>query len=398
MRKSLIIVTGVVFVIATGVGWVFNQARSKPGFDPKNFQAVTVERKDIRLSISAAGTIAPQREIEVKSEASGEVLKVYVEAGDSVKKGQLLMALDKTDETTKVNKAEASLMSARAGLIKSQETLSEAERQYRQQQELFISKMVSNEDLLTARSAYRIAEANVTIASASVLTAEEDLNDARESYADTEIRSPVDGLVLEQLVEEGQIISSGISSTTGGTLIMTIGDMGALISEAEVDEVDIGNVKVGQRTIVEVDAYEGEEFEGVLTHISPKGEIQSNVTVFSVEIEITAPQKAKLLAGMTNTAEIIYEDRQNVLSLPVKAVRSREGRSGVLIKDNDHFVPRRVTTGISDYKTIEIVNGLSEGQIVYYPSTQKKDSQSDDPKAKLAGGRIPGMRGMGRRR
>lgn len=375
MNKKIVI--GVVILVLLCVS-AFLFLKQQSGADQANmvYHPVQVERGTIQLTISSAGTIVPKTEIEVKSKASGKILRIYVRDGDRVKKGQLLLELDKTEEETKVKQAQATVLSAEAKVIQAKERFTDALRNEAQSQALLDDKLISLETYLKAKSDANSVSGDVKIAAASLMNAQEGLKNAQVSYADTEILAPIDGMVLERLVEEGQIISSGISASSGGTKLFSIGDMSQLLSKSDVDEVDIGKLKIGQPAQIEVDAYEGRVFRGKLSHISPKGVNQSNVTVFAIEIDITDPHKMLLKAGLTNTAKIIVEEKKDVLLLPTYAVTTIRNQSQVYIKEKNQYVAKKIKTGLNNYEQVEIVSGLSEGDMVYFSSSRSSNNQS----------------------
>lgn len=369
MSKKKKVVIGLLAVAGLAGSWVLISGALFSPEEAPQFRTETVRRETVSVSISSAGYIGPKRLVEVKSKASGEILKIHVRDGDKVNKGDLLVELDKTEERTRVRQAEADVMATQARLAQAQVKLEEARRNYSHMALLLEEKLITGEEALKAKSQLSLAETDVKISRASLVTSEEQLKNARVRFADTEIRAPITGTVLEKFVEEGQIIASGISSTTGGTALMTIGDMSSIISTAEIDEVDIGRLKVGQTALVNVDAYPNRAFKGELVHIAPKGIDQSNVTVFNIEINITDPDKQLLKAGMTNTATILVEERQNVLTLPSYAVQFRQGRHMVLVAKHGakEPEPKPVKVGLNDYERIEVVSGLAEGDTVLVP-------------------------------
>lgn len=399
-----------------------------PEADKKMPEATAVVRRGtLSVSVSAAGTIVPKRQIEVKSKANGTILKMHVRDGDWVKKGQLLVELDKTDEETKVRQAESDLGAAQARVAQALIKAENAQRAYEQSRSLREDGYVSQEDLLKAASDFKLAEADLYIAKASLNNAQENVRDAKLRYADTEIRSPITGLVLEKLVEEGQLIASGISATTGGTPLLTIGDMSTVVSSAQIDEVDIGKVSVGQPVTVQVDAYGERKFSGTLSHISPKGEDQSNVTVFNIEIDIHDPHKDLLKPGMTNTAEIVVVQEDNVLLVPASAIRRKADQEGrrmrriatpsteekhqgtketshpktpdvwVFVKKGDGLVRQPVKVGVTDYEHTQILEGLNEGDLVLLPQQQEEKGSGRERNPDQGRNTMRAMRGMGGR-
>lgn len=337
-------------------------------------QTAPVTRGNMQVFVSAAGTITPYREVEVKSKANGTILTMHVRDGNWVSRGQLLVSLDKTDEATRVRQAEADVSAAKARITQAQVRLEEARRRQSQTRALLSDGYATKDDWFKVGNELKTAEAELTIAKSSLINTEETYKNAQLRYADTEIRAPISGLVLERFVEEGQLIASGISATTGGTPLLTIGDMSKIVARAEIDEVDIAKLKLLQAATVQVDAYGSRTFVGKLSHIAPLGIDKSNVTVFGVEIEIHDRDKL-LKPGMTATAKIMVLDEQDVLMVPAVAVH-RESRTSVDRQSREklrHYVwvakdKRPVRIGVSDYQHVQILEGVSEGEFVVMPT------------------------------
>jgi len=374
MTNKKTIWIGVVVILIAAIGIYFFQFKKDK--TETRYKPIKVTRGDIGLSISSAGTIVPETSIEIKSKASGKILNILVRDGDFVKKGQLLLVLDKTDEETRVKQAQSDVLSAEAKLIQAKEKLAEAMRNTVQTKSLLDDKLASKEDYLKALSQQNINIGDVKMASANLINVQEKLKSEQLNYADTEIVAPISGLILTRLVQEGQIISSGISASSGGTSLFTIGNMSKIISKSEVDEVDIGKLELGMPVELEVDAYPGKIFKGKLSHISPQGRVNSNVTVFDVEVDIQDRNKSLLKAGMTNTAKIIVQSKKNVLTIPSYVISGRGRHQTVWIKKGKTYIQTSIRTGLNNYEQVEILNGLSEGDTVYMeipdaPKTKK---------------------------
>src|SRR5207237_735104 len=206
-------------------------------------------RGDLVLNVTATGEIKPLKEIELKSKASGLMVHFQKLPSEPVKEGELLAELDKKVEQRNLSLAESNLLTAEANLE--------------------LTKLKYAADLKTGESeAAEVQKARVSV------------EDARERLADTELRAPVTGILLKKLVEEGQIVASGISATTGGTSIAIVADVSKLMVEANVDETDINKVKVGQPVEISLASGSKERFKGKVDLILPRGEIDSNVIVF----------------------------------------------------------------------------------------------------------------------
>jgi HlyD family secretion protein len=277
--KITLIVAGI--ALAGGAGWFMFQPKNGNGEKKVEIKRVKVERGDMTLNVTATGEIKPLKEIELKSKASGLMVRFQKLPSEPVKEGELLAELDKKVEQRNLSLAEANLRTAEANLELTKlkyatdlktgesETAASAEDQKQKAAELrrkekLSGELITESELGTVRLAARLAEekakqaeaalfltknrkdADEKLAAADVQKARVSVEDARERLADTELRAPVTGILLKKLVEEGQIVASGISATTGGTSIAIVADVSHLMVEANIDETDINKVKVGQ--------------------------------------------------------------------------------------------------------------------------------------------------------
>jgi HlyD family secretion protein len=270
-------------------------------------QIEKVFRGDIKVEVSATGVIEPINKVEIKSKASGLIEEMSIEEADIVKKGDLISRLDQRDTKNAYDQALADLQVAEA-------TVKQSESDYGRKKELFDKGLISVSDFDLARLALVEAQAQVIRAKINVSN-----NDIK--LKDTVVRSPIDGVILTKDVEVGQIISSGISSVSGGTLIATVADMQEVYVKADVDEVDIGKIAAHMRARATADAFPNEVFEGEVIRIAAQAKVQQNVTTFEVTIKVKNPL-GKLKAGMNASVEILVTDKQNVLLVPNEALMS----------------------------------------------------------------------------
>lgn len=269
-------------------------------------RVVKVERKDLKVEVSATGTVQPVFKIDIKSKASGEVLTLKLNEGDFIKKGDLIATIERTDALSAYNQAKANLDVAVA-------TLKQIQSSNTRKLELFKEKLISNEEM-------DLATLELERAKAQLVSAKAVFEQAQIRLSDTSVRSPMDGLVLDKLVDEGQVISSGTSSVTGGTTIVTIADMEKVYINAAVDEVDIGKIFIGQKARVIADAYPEETFSGKVLRIDPLATVEQNVTRFNVVTEVEN-RNNKLKAGMNTTVTIVIADKKDVVVVPIDALR-----------------------------------------------------------------------------
>ena len=354
----------------------------------------------VENTVTATGTIQPVETVEVGTQVSGKVEKIYVDFNDVVKKGDLLAELDKQTLNQSVSRAKASLTSAESQLNYAQLT-------YERTKELYESNAATLAAFQEAQNTYTQAQMSTKNAQASYDQALVDL-----AYA--EIYSPIDGIVLDRAVEVGQTVAASFSTPTLFTLA---NDLTKMQVEADVDEADIGQVKVDQRVTFTVDAYMNEEFQGKVSQIRMKPTTTSNVVTYTVIIDAPNPDQ-KLFPGMTASVTIVTEE-QTGLAVPaeafnftpdetvLKALRKSHGKPDesqrpqgempkmeegqppagkptmVWVKKGDDMMPRPVKTGLSDgaYKIVE--QGLQPGDSVVlsaqYVAKEKAVKKGDNP-------------------
>jgi HlyD family secretion protein len=354
----------------------------------------------VENTVTATGTIQPVETVEVGTQVSGKVEKIYVDFNDVVKKGDLLAELDKQTLNQSVSRAKASLTSAESQLNYAQLT-------YERTKELYESNAATLAAFQEAQNTYTQAQMSKKNAQASYDQALVDL-----AYA--EIYSPIDGIVLDRAVEVGQTVAASFSTPTLFTLA---NDLTKMQVEADVDEADIGQVKVDQRVTFTVDAYMNEEFQGKVSQIRMKPTTTSNVVTYTVIIDAPNPDQ-KLFPGMTASVTIVTEE-QTGLAVPaeafnftpdetvLKALRKSHGKPDesqrpqgempkmeegqppagkptmVWVKKGDDMMPRPVKTGLSDgaYKIVE--QGLQPGDSVVlsaqYVAKEKAVKKGDNP-------------------
>lgn len=408
--KIALIVVGL--ALAGGTGWYFLQPKAPNGDKKLETKRAKAERGDLTLSVTATGEIKPLKEIELKSKASGLMVRFQKLPSETVKEGELLAELDKKVEQRNLSLAESNLLTAEANLeltqlkyaadLKTGESEAAAAREDEKQKvaelrrmEKLSGELITESELGAVRLAARLAEekakqaeaaltltrgrkdADEKLAAAEVRKARVSVEDARERLADTELRAPVTGILLKKLVEEGQIVASGISATTGGTSIAIVADVSKLMVEANIDETDINKVKVGQPVEISLASGAKEKFKGRVDLILPRGEIDSNVIVFKARIGIEGDIFGRVYAGMTASVDIKVGERKQALVVPSEAVRLEGGASVVHVPSGpagDAFTVVPVKVGLDNGVKAEILEGLQDGAEVFITKPV------DDPK------------------
>lgn len=314
MKKFIVyIAIGVAALGALGYYFLGNNTKVEALPTGQVVRVVKVVRGDLNLSVSANGVVQPINKVEIKSKASGQILELNFVEGQSVKKGELLIALDQTLTKNDYDQAKADLALAEASLAQS-------ENNYKRAQGLFEKKLISPQELDQSKVDYVKAQSQLVKAKAALSSAEDRLRDTR-------IVAPISGVILTKNVDPGQIIASGVSNVGGGTILATVADMDEVNVETNVDEVDIGKVKVGQQAKVVADAFPDDSFSGEVVRIAPLGKTQSNVTTFNVII-LVKNIGGKLKAGMSTSVEIEIFRRQQVLLVPNEALKDPHSEAG----------------------------------------------------------------------
>lgn len=309
-----------------------------------------VERGRIERIVVATGTIEPAREVEVRPRIPGIVERIYVEPGDAVEPGQLLVEIDRELLASQAAEAEAALREAQVALKYAVIELGRAE-------ELVRSHVQSQQQLDDVKARHEGARARAAAAEAKLRTLKTQLGYAR-------VTSPLAGRVLDVPVEEGSAVSP-VTAVTGGTLLLSLAATATLHLEGLVDENEVARVVVGQPARLRTEAFGEQSFSGRVRKISPVGQRIQNVTYFEVEVEVTDVASQQLRPRMSGDAEIVTEVVHDALLLPETALRYRGEQVYVEAKNGDGvFAPRDVRIGIVDGSRVQVADGLAEGDEV----------------------------------
>ena len=372
MNKKKIILIAVSIAVVAGAGfWLFGSSKAQ---HKVTYETAVVTRGEISESITATGTIEPVTEVEVGTQVSGIIDKIYADYNSVVTKGQLIAEMDRVTLQSEVASQRAAYNGAKAEYEYQQ-------KNYERNRGLHEKQLISDTDYEQSVYNYEKAKSNYESSQASLAKAERNL-----SYAT--ITSPIDGVVINRAVEEGQTVASGFETPTLFTIAADLTQMQVV---ADVDEADIGGVEEGQRVSFTVDAYPNDTFEGTVTQIrlgedsSTSSGSSTSGTVVTYEVVISAPNPdLKLKPRLTANVTIYTLDRKDVLSVPARALRFTPERP--LIGENDivkdcesphklwtregnTFTAHPVTVGISNGINTEIISGISEGATIVTEAT-----------------------------
>jgi HlyD family secretion protein len=343
-------------------------ACSKPA-PPPVYQAVPVTRRDITVNAQASGAINPDTTVQVKSKASGEILDIKVQTGDLVKHGTLIVQVDQRIPANDVAQAVATLQVDSA-------QLANAKLQYARQKGLLAANAVTQQDLEAAALA-------VAVANASVVRDGIALENARIALGDTQVLAPITGTVIDLAVQRGTVISSPNSSASGGTVILTMADLGLVQVKTWVDETDVGKLHAGQLADVTVAAYPNRPFKGQVLKIEPQADTIQNVTMFPVDVRIDN-KDGLLKPGMNADVRVAVGSRSNVLAVPNAALRTEKdvASAGSVLGINPTDLQQMLTDAKKTFADQQ---------------AQKSDTGSQAPLPKPDGSADPGAGSKGNR-
>ena len=310
---------GLALLLALGAGlWWWNgqkAARAVPAYVTN-----PLERGDITLTVTANGTLKPTRSVAIGSELSGTVNRVLVDVNDKVKKGQVLLELDRSKFQDTVDRTRAALNSAQATLVQNEATVREARAtlsRYEEVARLSAGRVPSASELDTARATLARAIASTDSARAQVTQARATLSTEETNLSKASIRSPVDGVVLARSVDPGNAVAASLQAVT----LFTLGeDLSRLILEASVDEADVGSVQKDQLASFTVSAYPSRHYPAQVARVAYGSTTTNNVVTYTTTLNVNN-EDLSLRPGMTATATIISTERKGVLVVPNTALR-----------------------------------------------------------------------------
>ncbi len=404
-KKTIIIIVSIVVILL-----IVLIGGKKAGLFGKqgNFKEVEIEKVNLATiveKVSATGKIQPEVEVKISSEVSGEIIELPFREGQQVKKGELLVRVNPDLIQSAVNRSQAGYQNVKAGLDQAEASLREAKLSYDRSKQLFEKGIISKADWDKAVSSYEIAQANKQSAYYNVKSAGATVNEAMDNLNRTTIYAPMSGTISKLDVELGERVVG--TQQMAGTEILRVANLNNMEVEIDVNENDIVKVRIGDSTIVEVDAYLKKEFRGVVTEIanSAAGTLTADqVTNFKVKVRILEESYVDLMKdkpenyspfrpGMTATVDILTNQRKNAVAVPISAIVIKTDTSSakksytkttdsaskpkvdeeqkfecVFVVNNGEAKLRVVKTGIQDDSKIEIKSGLKEGdQIITGP-------------------------------
>ena len=364
MKVSGLVIGGISFFIfiATQIGWISSE-------DPISVKTELVEKRDIIETVSASGKIQPETEVKISPDVSGEIVSLYVMEGDKVEKGDLLLKIKPDTYQSMLERSQASLNTSKSALEKAIAQLSESESNFSRNKILFENGTISRSEFEKIEASYKVAVLSVEDGEYMVSSAEASLREAQENLNKTNIYAPISGTISRLNIELGERVVG--TAQMAGTELLRLANLNLMEVAVEVNENDINSVSLNDTALIEVDAYLGNIYKGIVSEIANSANVMGvsadQVTNFEVKVRIL--DEVSFRPGMTATVDIQTERAYAVLSLPIQAVTTRKDTANIQDKvecvfafeeNNASFI--KVETGIQNDEFIQIISGLEEGQ------------------------------------
>ena len=368
-KKVLFTGIGVILLMALGGGYFYNMQGRSPGHS-HDLKTVEVKRGDVQIKITETGSLEPVAIVEIKSEQSGEVKKLYVKAGDKVKPGDRLAIIQLESNLAR------QAAQFRANLETERLNMTEAERELDRQRTLLQKGFIPRKEMETAEKNLENAKIRYDLAKRQLFLLLGGNKEVYQRYLDRDlssdlldefvITSPTLGTIIELTVEEGEIIASGTSNVTGGTALMKIADLRKMRVKSKINEVNITQVRPGLPVEIRLDAILGKVYHGVVKNISPQGEKVNNIVTYAITMEINNSDE-DLKPSMTANVDIITQTLKDVLSLPLEALDSEGQENTLYVLQEGQKMPRVVKIIQKTESTVIIAEGITEGEKVVIP-------------------------------
>ena len=387
-RKKIIILSVSIVAVIVILWFIFGRKSNSTNYI---VETATATRGDVSEAVTATGTIEPVTKVDVGTQVSGIIDKLYADYNSVVTKGQLIAEMDK--------------VTLQSELISQQATYDGAKAEYEYQEKNYLRNKALHEKQLISDTEFEESTYNYAKAKSAYESSEANLAKAKRNLAYATITSPIDGVVISRAVEEGQTVAAGFETPTLFTIAADLTQMQVI---ADVDEADIGGVKEGQRVEFTVDAYPNDTFEGTVTQVRLEATEESNVVTYEVVISAHNPD-LKLKPGLTANVTIYIAERRNVINIPLKALRfvpdmpsgqapaaesqpqpqkpGNDSLKTIWVQENNTWTPRQVKVGMDNGVNVEICEGLNEGETVAIdrksngglPAEQLSGNQEESP-------------------
>ena len=371
MKKIIYIVLGVLFAVAVlgSLVMLYNKSKNKDAiYETKTPFVSSLIKKSV-----ATGSVIPRREIAIKPQISGIVSEIYIEAGENVKKGDLIAKVKIIPNMVALNSAESRLNKAHL-------QLEDAKLVYNRQKKVYEQGVIPEAEFQKVRIEYNSALEEVEAAENNLQLIKEGITKKSGRTSNTLIRSTIDGMVLDVPVEVGTSVIQA-NTFNEGTTIVSVADMGEMIFEGKIDETEVGKIKEGMKLELTVGAIENQKFDAILEYISPKGLEENGTVQFEIKAQVTISESVFIRAGYSANADIVLDKRDSVMVIPEGLVKFEEENDSTYVEietEPQVFEKRYIETGLSDGINIEVLSGLEmEDNIKGSEIDVKKEEQHE---------------------
>jgi len=371
-------------------------SRMSGGDSAKPVDVAEVGTEVVRSAVLASGQLVYRDQVQLRSELIGRAAQVPVEQGDRVSAGDLIVGLERDQFQAQLEQQEANVRLQQIAIDRQRLLVDNLERQVRRTRELFGRGLVDANSQENAENELQMARVDLRSRQEALLQARAAMAQSRDNLDRTEIRSPIDGIVIQLDVKPGESVIAGTTNIPGSTIAI-IADTSSMLAELQVDEADIAQISIDQPADIYAAAFPETPLKGVVEKIATtarRAEGQQNLS-FEVEVRLLDPDQVAVRSGMSARAEIFTESSEDALALPIQAIQydedrdSGEERSYVFVDDSGTARRRNVSTGLSSDSHIEIIEGLQAGErVVTGPfRTLRTLRDGDRLRATLATGR-----------
>lgn len=356
MKKILKIVLLIIIILVIIGTFVFLWQKSQP--KEPIYEILSAEVANIEKTSVSTGKVSPRDEVLIKPQVSGIILELKKEPGDSVKEGEVIAVVKVIPDISSLSSAESRLNVAKINL-------DQIRNEYERQKLLFEKGVISKEDMDKSNADYKKAVEEYDNSKDNLEIVKTGVSKKTAEYSNTQIRSTISGTVLDVPVKIG---NSVIQSNTfnDGTTIASVADMNDMIFIGNIDETEVGRIRLGMPIKLSIGAIENQEFDAVLEYIAPKGTEENGAILFEIKAAATIPNTVLVRAGYSANAEIVLDQKKNVLAVPESAVILENDSAYVYVlqdpfSQKQTFERRNIQIGISDGIKVEVKSGLVEG-------------------------------------
>jgi HlyD family secretion protein len=343
-----------IIVILGLTGWLGYYFYKKSKKDPIVYKTEIPFKTTIVKKTVAVGSIVPRKEVNIKSQVSGIVDELHVEAGEVVKKGQLIAKIRIVPNLVSVNSAESALQSSRINV-------QQAKKELDRNRALFDQKVISEQEYNKVVLDYDLKKEAMESAESNLMLVKDGAS-KKAGQVSNLVYSTVDGMVLDVPVKVGTSVIER-NTFNEGTTIASVADMKSLIFEGKIDESEVGKIKEGMDLNLTIGAIEGKVYKAKLEYIAPKGVTEEGAIKFQIKAQVLLDEKDFIRAGYSANADIVLDQKDSVLAIKESLLQFEKNDPFIEVEKSPNvFEKRKIKTGISDGINIEIVDGVKEGE------------------------------------